>query len=210
MQRVLATFLAVGASIGVVRAEPEPRGRGGAITSTSRSLPRITVRVYDSLPVDARARGDAVTHTRRLLGSAGVPSEFHDCTPGVNTVPRLCQTAPGPGELIVRLIRSNDDATPAARHVLGFAMIDATTRRGTMATVFADRVAALSTRAKVPLETVLSRTMAHEIGHLLLGTNEHGPRGLMREEWTVEDLANGSKEHWSFTAAELARLHGPA
>jgi hypothetical protein len=31
--------------------------------------------------------------------------------------------------------------------------------------------------------------MAHELGHLLLGSNSHSPRGLMRASWRTAELA---------------------
>jgi hypothetical protein len=208
--RLLATVVALGVSIGVAHTEPVPRVTGSPITTPARSLPRITVRVYDSTQVDARARRDAVKRTRQVLVSAGLRSEFHDCSPGTSASAQVCQTPPGQGELIIRMVRSKDGPATATHHVLGFATIDAATRRGTMATVFTDRVLTLATLAHVPIETLLGRTMAHEIGHLLLGTNEHGAMGLMREVWTLDELANGKKEHWFFTAAEVERFHGPA
>ena len=208
MNRFVAAGLFVAVSIGVVYGEPLP-GRGGGIVTPARPRPGITVRVYDRASIGQRARNAAVDRARRLLDSAGLSPRFHDCTPGVTTAAKTCEASPAAGDLIIRMLDAPDGSTtPQMRHVLGFATIDAQTRRGTLATVFTDRVAALSTLARVPVETVLGSTIAHEIGHLLLGTSEHGSRGLMREVWTLEELARGKKEYWSFTAAELERLRG--
>jgi hypothetical protein len=211
---MVATGLAVAASIGVgagaiVRAEPLPGG-GRGIGTVAHYRPRITVRIYDNTLVDDRARGAAMSRARRVLDSAGLASQFHDCSSNVRSSAKVCAASPAPGDLIIRMVQAPAGSQPQKRHVLGFATIDAETQRGTMATVFTDRVGALSRLARVPLETVLGRTIAHEIGHLLLGTNEHGTTGLMRETWTLEELANPGRQHWSFTAAELARLRGPA
>ena len=208
MKRWLATGLMLAVWAGVTYAEPLP-GRGG-IPSPNRSRPRITVRVYDATRIDAGTRRAAVTRTRRLLDAAGLASLFHDCSPDATSSKSVCETSPPADELIVRMVQAPPDETAATRHVLGFATIDAATRHGTMATVFTNRVATLSALARVRFETVLSRTIAHEIGHLLLGTSEHGTIGLMREVWTLDELAGGKKQDWSFTAAEVARLHGPA
>lgn len=207
MKRWLATALTLAVWAGVVCAEPLP-GRGG-IPSPNRSRPRITVRLYDGTRIDAATRKAAVTRTRRLLDAAGLSSQFHDCSLDATSSKSVCETSPQAGDLIVRMVQAPPDETAATHHVLGFASIDTTTRRGTMATVFTNRVAILAALAHVPLETILSRTIAHEIGHLLLGTSEHGAMGLMREVWTLDELASGKKEHWSFTAAEVERLHGP-
>jgi hypothetical protein len=41
--------------------------------------------------------------------------------------------------------------------------------------------------------------MAHEIGHLLLGTNSHSESGLMRELWALKDLMRGHPDDWLFS-----------
>jgi hypothetical protein len=206
---IVALGLALVGSTAVTRAEPEP-GAGGAIPTPATSRPRIAVRLYDSTRLDTPVRKAAVGRTAQLLGAAGLTLQFHDCTPGVNMSRGACDASRSPDDLIIRFVRSRDGPSPATRHVLGFATIDGATRRGTMATVFTDRVAALSSLARLSIDTLLGRTIAHEIGHLLLGTNEHGANGLMREVWTLDELAGGRNEHWTFTAAELARLRGPA
>ena len=38
--------------------------------------------------------------------------------------------------------------------------------------------------------TILGRVTAHEIGHLLIGTNSHAPSGLMRASWNVKVAAS--------------------
>jgi hypothetical protein len=40
--------------------------------------------------------------------------------------------------------------------------------------------------------------MAHEIGHLLLGSTAHSATGLMREVWTDEELQRNRPEDWVF------------
>ena len=35
---------------------------------------------------------------------------------------------------------------------------------------------------------ILGHAVAHEIGHLLMGTNSHSSRGLMRGNWNVDEL----------------------
>jgi hypothetical protein len=40
----------------------------------------------------------------------------------------------------------------------------------------------------VSLAGVLAHVMAHEVGHLLLGTNAHSPTGIMRPSWQAREL----------------------
>ena len=58
---------------------------------------------------------------------------------------------------------------------------------GSQADVFYTRIAAFRQNPDA-LSTLLGYAMAHELGHLLLGTNSHSPTGLMRADWRTRDL----------------------
>jgi hypothetical protein len=45
----------------------------------------------------------------------------------------------------------------------------------------------------VGLARVLGHVMAHELGHLLLGSNAHSRQGIMRRQWYGDDLHLASK-----------------
>jgi hypothetical protein len=47
--------------------------------------------------------------------------------------------------------------------------------------------------------------MAHEVGHLLLGTGYHGNAGLMRADWPDARLTHGAEE-WRFSMSEAATM----
>ena len=51
-----------------------------------------------------------------------------------------------------------------------------------------DRIDELAWRAGGRTARILGHTMAHELGHLLLGANAHSPSGIMRGVWLPEDL----------------------
>ena len=82
------------------------------------------------------------------------------------------------------------------RAPLGEAQVDTQARTGSIATVFADRVASTSNRAGANARGVLGRVIAHEIGHLLIGTNHHSARGLMRAIWTDLELRRSIGLEW--------------
>ena len=48
--------------------------------------------------------------------------------------------------------------------------------------------------------------MAHELGHLLLGTNTHSASGLMRPIWRPEEFAPDRPLNWSIPPADSARM----
>ena len=83
-------------------------------------------------------------------------------------------------------------------------------RRGARAPVRStavDRVDWLASTGKAVRAEVLGRAIAHEIGHQLLGSNDHTPRGLMRETWTAEELTRNRAEDWQFSTSQRVALH---
>lgn len=72
---------------------------------------------------------------------------------------------------------------------------------------------------KIGLDQVLGHAIAHEIGHILLGSNSHGSRGLMKAKWGQEDIKRAGKGDLLFTPeqaqviqnnlAKLARTYSP-
>jgi len=101
---------------------------------------------------------------------------------------------------------------------LGDSLLDASTHSGTLATVYLEHIERLAHAAGVSSNTVMARAIAHELGHLLLGTSTHSASGLMRPVWTADELARDRLVDWSIAAADGAqmrlaftqRVEGPA
>ena len=91
--------------------------------------------------------------------------------------------------------------------MLGYALVDGEAQTGTLATIFADRVTAAAARFQVERTMLLGRTLAHELGHLLLGTVSHTRRGLMRAWWTDVDLRRVRGKDWQFSDGETRHLN---
>jgi hypothetical protein len=47
--------------------------------------------------------------------------------------------------------------------------------------------------------------IAHEVGHLLLGSGYHGEAGVMRAEWP-DTVLNREDDEWRFSLLEAARM----
>jgi hypothetical protein len=156
----------------------------------------LVVRLYDAYGVSAAELAAARATGGSILGSAGIAVTWVACP---------CAERVGPAELIVRVIAAT---APSERDSLGFSYIDLESRSGTLATVFADRVRTRASEARVSSGELLGRAMAHEIGHLILGTIQHDSRGLMRGRWTASELQKNSPWDWSFpreTAIDMDR-----
>jgi hypothetical protein len=167
-------------------------------------LDSLTVRIYDNAGVLAAGRTRAIKRASDILGRADLAVDWRDCPASGVLARGACAAPPSPGELAVRLVRSpKDDPNPRA---LGTALIDRTTGTGTLATVFVDRVAAMARQGQQDQWTMIGSVMAHEIGHLLLGTNSHTDSGLMREIWTLKDLIRNRPDDWLFSRAQRDEL----
>lgn len=179
--------------------------------------PSVTVRVYDAALLDPRQRDAATATAADILSAAGVHSHWKDCTG--DTATRRCHPARGAHDIILRIMPAGAATTDPTRGtietrlrgasgILGFAILDPKTRTGALATIFLDPLLAVGERTRVPTETLLGRTIAHELGHLLLGSTGHARTGLMRELWTDEEFVRNRPEDWHFALIERDVLRG--
>jgi hypothetical protein len=175
----------------------------GGAAYAAVTMERICVRVYDSAKTAVEDRDRALKGAGDILADADVSVDWRDCSPRAFGMHPACSSAPSPGEIVVRLVRLA--ATDGSR-ALGEAFVNRAGGRGVLATVFVDRIEAIAALSKTDVVSFVSRVIAHEIGHLLLGTNSHTERGLMREVWSLKDLARDRAEDWLFSRADVDRL----
>jgi hypothetical protein len=155
----------------------------------------LVVRVYDNVGVSAGEMESALAAAHSILKEAGIAvtwrsEEGQDRQEGQNA-------------LIVRIVETPPTSVPSS---LGFSVVDVKRGAGTLATIFLDRVHALSSQAGADSGVLLGRAMAHEIGHLLLGTTHHAERGLMRGVWTTIDLRKDQPWDWFLSREDGARM----
>lgn len=72
--------------------------------------------------------------------------------------------------------------------------------------VFYDQVERIANGATAAGPVLLGRSMAHEIGHLLLGANTHSPTGIMRARWSARELRLNAGPGMLFTQEEARRM----
>jgi hypothetical protein len=72
---------------------------------------------------------------------------------------------------------------------------------GYFAYVFYDRIQELAQRRRLG-HALLADVMAHEIGHLLLGSTSHSASGIMCAHWNYEELRNVSEGAMAFVPAQ--------
>ena len=67
--------------------------------------------------------------------------------------------------------------------VMGVAISSATEARGRIAYIFYDRIERIAVSHQTPIARGLGHIMAHEVGHLLIGSDSHSEQGLMKPNW---------------------------
>jgi hypothetical protein len=205
---LLAAAIAAALLTGPRPASADPTPAGAAASAAAVILDSLVVRIYDNTGIASTERSRAVTRADSILDRADVDVEWVDC-PGRNSgkASSLCESPPSRGELVIRMVNAPvADSYGAKRQALGYSLIDTTSGRGTMATVFVDRVTRLARDARMERSTVLGRAIAHEIGHLILASNAHSETGLMREIWTVQQLMSPRPQDWLFLPSQSEQL----
>jgi hypothetical protein len=164
---------------------------------------QINVAVIDFARVPVETRTRAEREAGRILSTAGIEVAWLDIDSN------------SPTELPARAIILRLEPTAGPKHApkaIGVALAP-DTGEGFYATIFFDRVSEraadtvlLETGAK--LETVMGHAMAHEIGHLLLGTNSHSDSGLMSAVWTISEVRSLAKGQLNFRPEEAIKIRG--
>jgi hypothetical protein len=148
--------------------------------SLTAQTPELNIRVYGFHGLSSEALPEAYTEAERLLRPSSIRLKWIDCTSP--TLSTECTSPQLPADLTMRIVRGA--LPPATSRALGLAAWS-----GDMAAafIFYDRVTALRTSDRL-VPSILGRVMAHEITHLLLGSQDHSELGLMKGQWSADDL----------------------
>jgi hypothetical protein len=168
---------------------------------TSRREP-LVVRSYDNFGVSPAAMRIAERDVVKTFDAAGIDVEWKSCeVRRVASRPAPCADIPAPRELLMRIVAA--PRTERDPEVVGFSYVDAGARRGTLGTVYMDRIATLAYRLRAEPGQILGRAIAHEVAHLLLGTTGHSSDGVMRPHWLQH---RHDAAAWSFSLEEAVEL----
>ena len=148
--------------------------------------PQVAVSVYD----DAQVLRDTLTRAEQqatnTFSRVGLNVTWVNCTDingGRGTA--ACNEIDGPLHLVLRITPNVASATSEAAFGVAFLASDGTGRYGD---VFWKRAQELQSNSNVDLAAILGCVMAHEMGHLLLGSNAHAISGIMRPRWEADEL----------------------
>jgi len=173
--------------------------------------PTLSIRLYDQAQVPTGVLHAATVEASRLFRAADIQTTWEQ--PGVEApadrgidMSENRSTTVRPADerpyVVVRLVRGMPaSALPGA---LGFALPLA--RTGAHVTIFSDRVEALARSGNAAGPVILGHALAHEIGHVLLGSSAHTTGGLMQARWNAASWHLASAGLLAFGPAEVARL----
>jgi hypothetical protein len=173
------------------------------------AMGRVTVRTFNYYGISSQDLGKAREQAAGILRSAGIVVSWLDCSVAkgaTTTEPDVCRQPIGP-DLMLRI--SNSGGSDARNYLsMGFSLVNAMDGQAPyLATVYTDRVNSIARRSRLDLAELLGRAIAHEIGHLLLGTNEHASRGLMRATWSQAEMHHHNAMDWQFRPDEVVVMH---
>ena len=181
--------------LGAIEA-PDGRPHCGVMSMLAAAL-AVTIRVYDLYGLSTDTRQEALAVAAEALARAGVEAIIVDCSAKPAATP--CKLGLGAGEVVLRIHRLPKDGA----HTLGDAIVRGENGPSTIATVYAAAIAERARRTGGNLATIVGRVSAHELGHLLLGSNVHASHGLMRPSWDLQRVDRGD---WDFTAEDAATI----
>ena len=207
-----------------VLAVPSGVSASTRLARTAQPNLRVTVFVYNYAEVGDRILSQAEAEASRIFASAGIdtawlrsPLNEHEDDPEGVRRRRL-----GPSDLFLRIhARSANLPRPESRYSLGYALIQKGQPAPRIAGVLFEKVEELlrssrnsfdRDRTRTPasadryMAVLLGHVIAHEIGHLLLGTNEHARSGLMQAGWDARARAFAMARRLHFTDAESRKI----
>ena len=155
---------------------------------------RLTVRVFNYAQVSPETWNLAQEVAAGILYRTGIETHWLKCSLSSEgkLSPADCEQPLEPSDLVLRLVPVS--AATRAQFGDGTLGIAAQPENGTSASasIFYHRVEQLARGGTASVPVILGHATAHEIGHLLLGSNSHSPLGLMRARWSRQDLQNAA------------------
>lgn len=170
-----------------------PQDAGGRTALGKRVIPsqgvKLTLRVYDYVAIHPELLARAEKVTDAIFEESGIEIVWMDCTPlrGESLPRETCPSDMGASDVVLRLFpRRMAMKIVAPKEPLGFAQECPETEPACELTVFYFRVDELAADGH-RLEFILGHVIAHEVAHVLIGPG-HSEDGIMRREWSREDL----------------------
>ena len=163
---------------------------GGVVNAQDYGA-QITVLVNDSASVEPGVLRQAEREAGRLFEAAGIEIQWVDCAQT-----NKCRRALEPKEFVLHIVPGGKTRSDL---VFGEAFLGED-GRGQYGDVFFDRLK--QAQEDVNLALLLGAVSAHELGHLLLGSNSHSRVGIMEPRWQRDNVRKVAKGMLQFTQTQ--------
>ena len=171
----------------------------GHPASAGQNDPQLHVFVMDDAG-SSQLLLDAEHTASRVFLETGVVVDWVNCN---LPSPSRCPVSMQPGNLAVRIL-PEPRSRPSEIFGVSFLGPDG---NGAYADVFLAPIQRLrESTTEVSASATLGAVMAHELGHLLLGSNAHSTRGIMQAHWQSEQLRDIGKGRMQFAPEQARRI----
>jgi hypothetical protein len=168
--------------------------------------PHLRLAIFNDAAIPADTLTQAESRASFVLAQSGIELDWINCgrpdpsdfSPHVTP----CSSLAWPHQLSVRIL-------PRGRSIhsdiFGQAFLDES-GSGVYSNVYYNNLAANPEHTQLPDADMLGLVIAHEVGHLLLGSNSHSSSGLMQARWNASALQAAIHNTLLFAPAQSAAL----
>lgn len=163
----------------------------------------VTINIFNDANVSDSSLATAKREASRVFAAAHVEIRWIDCTITAILSNSSCHDPHGAKHLNLRIVpagkKQNED-------IFGIAFLGAD-GAGIYSDVFYDAVEKLRIERPINIGRLLGNVMAHEIGHLLIGSDAHSAWGLMCAKWHAQELRHIEMGTLFFTVEQEKLIH---
>jgi len=173
------------------------------LAGVAAARPSMTIRILDQANLPAGKIQKMERYVEQTLASIDVDVNWVDCATNL----AACKARRGPNEFWLRVLAQMPPAENGI-DLLGFTQHGDAADGIQCVNIFYPMVEQLSSRERTDAHQVFGAAVAHEIGHLYLGTNRqaHSPSGVMCGTWSHRQFELASLGELTFTREQGARI----
>ena len=161
----------------------------------------VTIAVYDYAHIPDGFLAAAEEDGRRIFRKAGLETVWVSCFPKAAPVESESCRIVDRNHLVIKILpHAISEQDHDRQGAFGYAIVD-DNGTGYYTYAFYDRIERVTEERKLG-HALLGAVMAHEIGHLLLGSNSHSVSGIMTAHWDGTELRRISEGNMCFLSRQ--------
>ena len=180
---------------------------GAAVARVApRDSIKIAVMVDNSAQMPVSVLRQAESEAGRIFGFSGIQIDWLECVPGLGTealrTEDPCRRVPGENEFVVHVVRTGQTSLDS---IFGVAFLGQH-GDGKYCDIFFGRIEETVRATQTGLGRLVATVIAHELGHLLLGSHSHSFFGIMMRHWNQGELQRIAMGGLVFSDGEGVRM----